>query len=141
MCRENALLFYGCYNLRNLKQHNLLTYTSVAWKSDRGLIRLKSVSTGLHSFLVALSGNRFPCSFRFWQDSIPCDCRTSFPCWLSDKGCSHLLEAAYIHGLLIPFLHLGMVTAGYVSHILNPSCPCFHCPISLTHSSNFLFHF
>ena len=42
--KPNVLLFYCCYKLRNLKQHNLLTYTSVAWKSDRGLIKLKSMS-------------------------------------------------------------------------------------------------
>ena len=63
--------------------------------SAQGLTRLQSKGQlGLHSHE---SQDPLPRSFRFWQNSIPCSCRTEVPVFLLAIGwdCSQFLEAIW----------------------------------------------
>lgn len=105
---ESALVFHCCHRFRDLKPQKLLSYSSVSWKSDTCLIRLKSeiyVQPRLHSFMVALKGESISLFIQIVgriQIHVIVGLRSSFPFWLSDEGHSQHLEAAHIPWLMGP---------------------------------------
>lgn len=127
-----VFVLYCCNNKLPQTQwpewHNLLSYSSIGPKCDKFLIRWKSMSVELHSFLKALSEkNSFlahPTCYNF-RTEVLC------PCWVTNcRG--------YLHALAPSSLPPPSKSATVV---WNPS-PIWNLSfISLTYSSASFFYF